>query len=434
MIRLHVTPVLTVITILASLGWWGVAASAWAAPITLVPNTLNMFRDTRGLNDVGLPQGDVFQYGASIQGGSLGSTLGAVYPPTGFTDPQVPCGPLTVDPNFCANATGFNAGRIASPWTFQFLNGPDALNVTGPALTTNSNAILDPVPFLVSVTISQGATPTTPIVSWAIPNTFSPDAYRLTIFDRSAPPLPNGTRDVIHADAIDPTATSYTIPATLSGGGSLVLNNNYSIGFQVIETRNHVPFTNNNAEILRRSNSFFAFTPSDASGPPNVHLPQVGPDTDPNDNRGPVYVFTIESVGPNSVTFIDPVVAVGYEYAIGLGDPNFASVLLPDVGDGVYDVVFNNLHHTVLADQQFFFPQGGVSAFTVLGIELSAELDPNDVNAFVTGLTFVSAGSFTGTMTPLTQQVPDGSVPLPATLLLLGGGVAAAMAMRAHRA
>src|SRR5262249_55950396 len=155
-------------------------------------------------------------------------------------------------------------------------------------------------------------------------------------------------------------------PATLSGGGSLSANNNYVINFQMIETRNHVPFTNSNAQMSRRSNSFFAFTPNNQTGPPNVHLPQVGPDQNPNDNRGPVYVFSIEQVGPNSVTFIDPVVAVGYEYAIGQGNPNFASVLLPDIGDGVYDVLLNNLHHTVLAGQQFFFPQGGVSAFTVL--------------------------------------------------------------------
>jgi hypothetical protein len=89
--------------------------SAQAAPITLVPNTLNMFRDTRGLNDVGIGQGDVFQYGANIQGGSQGSTLGAVYPPTGFTDPPANCAPLAVNPAMCANATPFNAGRTAQP-------------------------------------------------------------------------------------------------------------------------------------------------------------------------------------------------------------------------------------------------------------------------------------------------------------------------------
>ena len=200
-------------------------------------------------------------------------------------------------------------------------------------------------------------------------------------------------------------------------------NNNYSINFQVIETRNHDSFaSNNNALILRRSNSFFAFTPNNASGPPNVHLPQVAPDTNPNDNRGPVYIFSVVAVGPNSVTFIDPFVAIGYDYAIGQGDPNFASVLLPNVGDDVYDVIFGDIHNTVLADQQFFFPQGGVSAFSVRGIEVSAALDPGIVLAFITGLTFVSEGSFTGTMTPIVQFVPEATVPVPATILLLGAG------------
>src|SRR3990172_1852118 len=171
-------------TVLTFIALFVAAPPVSALPITLVPNTLNMFRDTRGINDVGIGQGDVFQYGANIQGGSLGSTLGAVYPPSGFTDPQAVCAPLTVSPSFCANSTGFNAGRIASPWTFQFRNGADALDVSGPALTTNSNAILNPVPFPVSVTITQGATAATPIISWLIPINFTPDAFPVQIFER----------------------------------------------------------------------------------------------------------------------------------------------------------------------------------------------------------------------------------------------------------
>ena len=44
---------------------------------------------------------------------------------------------------------------------------------------------------------------------------------------------------------------------------------------------------------------------------------------------------------------------------------------------------------------QFFFGAGGVSAFEVTGIDPSANLDPGNAGAFVTGLTFVSAGPFT---------------------------------------
>ena len=50
-------------------------------------------------------------------------------------------------------------------------------------------------------------------------------------------------------------------------------------------------------------------------------------------------------------------------------------------------------------------------------------LDPNNVNA----LTFVSEGHIAGPMTPLTQEIPDSVVPLPASLSLLGSGPGAAV-------
>jgi len=216
----------------------------------------------------------------------------------------------------------------------------------------------NPVPFPVSVTITAGATPTTPTINWVIPGGFVPDAYRVNIFDLDGLNLPNGLKNQIHGASFDAANTSYTIPATLSGGGSLQLNHNYSISFQVIDLRAGVTgaeWDGNNAFILNRSSSFFNFQPLAAGTPPNVNLPQVGVDSNPNDTFGAPYQFNIQVVGPNSVTFIDPQVDIGYDFAIGAGDPNFASVLLPDVGDGVYDLIFNNLHHSVLAGQQFFF-------------------------------------------------------------------------------
>ncbi len=70
---------------------------------------------------------------------------------------------------------------------------------------------------------------------------------------------------------------------------------------------------------------------------------------------------------------------------------------------------------------QFFFGGMGVDRFSIRGIEVSAGLDPNNVTAFITGLTFVSDGTFTGTMTPLT--VDTSAVPEPATMLRLGSGL-----------
>jgi len=79
----------------------------------------------------------------------------------------------------------------------------------------------------------------------------------------------------------------------------------------------------------------------------------------------------------------------------------------------------------VAAGAEFFFPAGGVSQFSVRGIEASAGLDPNDVTAFITGLTWVGLGEFTGTMTPVIQSVSPSPVPLPSGLLLLCVGLVA---------
>ena len=134
-----------------------------------------------------------------------------------------------------------------------------------------------------------------------------------------------------------------------------------------------------------------------------------------------VYQFNVGSVGPDSVTFIDPARAIGYIYDTGVGDPNFASVILPDVGGGVFDLSYLSTMLAIDAGNQYFFPIGGVSEFTVTGIDPSADLDPADTSAFVTGLTFVSDGSFTGTMTPITENVSAASE--PASFMLLASGL-----------
>ena len=194
---------------------------------------------------------------------------------------------------------------------------------------------------------------------------------------------------------------------------------NYVFQFEVIDRRDgqQLP-TSNNADILTRSSSYFDFSPPGGGAPPVIQLPTI-------DASG-VYHFNVGSVGPNSVTFIDPAVAVGYIYDVGQGDPNFASVLLPDVGGGHFDLSFllNGSEFSTMLDAgiQYFFPTGGVSEFEVTGLDPAAGIDPTNALAFVTGLTFVRDGPFTGTMTPLTAQV--GAVPEPGTLGLLVFGLA----------
>ena len=367
-----------------------------AAQVQVNPISINMFRHTRGANDVGLAQGDRLQFGANVTGGSLGTTIGGTYPPTGFTVTQSPCDPLAVNPNFCTRTTNYNANRLAQPWTIRFeKTGFDPLEVTAPPLLgVNSDSILQPVPFPVDVTIS-GSGSLTPTISWNIPGGFAPDGFRINIYDKRDHLGPDGRPDIIHSPELPNNATSYTLPAVFadSGGLSLVFGGLYTIDFQIVETRNHVPFVRN-ADILRSSSSYFAFSPLDNNAPPNVVLPTV---------VDGVYNFFVTLVGPNTVTFIDPPVAIGYDYAIGSGNPNFASVVLPEVGNNQFNLYSCDGASLGSASSNvaFNFAPGGVSCFRVRGIETSAGLNPQDATAFITGLTFVSEGSFTGTMTPI---------------------------------
>lgn len=133
----------------------------------------------------------------------------------------------------------------------------------------------------------------------------------------------------------------------------------------------------------------------------------------------------------NSPIFIDPVVAVGYDYIVSSG-PNFQSVLLPaNIGDGIYDLwtwnialgVFEDSGIDLVGGVAYDFGVGGVSRFSVRGIEASSGLDPNNTSAFVTGLTFTQAGQVDMTMTPVTFDTGDNDVPLPGTLLLVASAL-----------
>jgi hypothetical protein len=149
-----------------------------AAPITSITD-LNNFRNTQGINDVGNPQGDVFQYGANVvPNGDAGTRIFAVQGSTRVpaTGTNV-CSPLTTTPNFCAQSPAFNAA-LSGSWTLTFVNGPDQATAVTPPLTAAAAAGV--VPFPVSVTISGSGT--TPTLSWTIPASFTPDAIRVNVF------------------------------------------------------------------------------------------------------------------------------------------------------------------------------------------------------------------------------------------------------------
>lgn len=119
---------------------------------------------------------------------------------------------------------------------------------------------------------------------------------------------------------------------------------------------------------------------------------------------GGAYTFAVDVV-PDVPIFIDPPVAVGYDYAIGKRDPRIAKVQLPiGIGDSLYVVKVGGRKWVVAGGQWFDFrthgfPRG-VSDFRVSCIEAASGLDPANPQAFPTGLTFVGAGRFTGTQKP----------------------------------
>lgn len=163
---------------------------------------------------------------------------------------------------------------------------------------------------------------------------------------------------------------------------------------------------NLNGNTVNRSLTFFNFSPIMMESTTPVFLPSLSP--------GGVYNFDFDVTAGFPVT-IDPHVAIGYEYVIGEGDPRFATVTLPLVGDGIYDLVlFDNMDNPLpaiplMANVLFDFTTevgpSGVDKFLILGIEASASLDPADSTAFMTTLTFTGSGRFTGTMTPITESV-----------------------------
>lgn len=203
------------------------------------------------------------------------------------------------------------------------------------------------------------------------------------------------------------------------------------LNIQLIETRDHTPSSGNpNANISRRSSSFFDFTPLPNNAPPQVLLPTVSP------GPVPVYQFHDGGIVRGAFVFIDPFVALGYDYAIGKGDPNFASVLLPNLQSDPYLLSFvgepGGNPVPLLGGLEFFFPAGGVDHFSVRGINASDNLDPENVTAFITGLTFTADGSFTGTMTP--DPIQFVAAPEPSTLFLFTLGLAAVGALAVRRA
>ena len=370
----------------AALVW--VTSNVAAEPIAVTDPY--SFRDNRSANNAFGGPGDRLSFGAqSVVPDGYGGTTGSAT--QGSVTRSLTFLPFSTSPHHFSNSVPYNSD-LTGQWSLTFTNGGDTTNVRTPSVDAAPQ-----LPFASNVAISgSGLTPT---FSWAVPGGFALDGVRLQIWDLENR-LPDGTADDVHSVNFQGNPGSYTVPATFSSGKSLQEGHLYSFEISFAQTRG-VPL-GSNATLLTRSRSFFDFIPLAPNTPPNVFLPTVS--TGPN--QIPVYSFHVTVVEGQTI-FIDPVVAIGYDYAIGTGDPNFASVTLPTgIGDNSFDLyLFDGTNWVfkshITGGNTYTFDPGGVDRFRILGIEPSAGLDPQNPTAFITGLTFVSSGEFTGTMTPL---------------------------------
>jgi hypothetical protein len=380
-------------------GTGGVAA----APIS-VTNVFDIL-DSVSVNDIGLLTGnDLFLGSNQISPTGANGTTGTAQTTNTVTN-QIVNANLgfrgdTAFPNQVSGRIPDDPG-LRGPWTLTFRNGSDTTAVTTPSLVG-----VTALPFASSVTISgSGANPT---FNWTNPP--AADRVFINIVDKDRPRPSGGFDDVLNM-GLPAGATSFTVPTQLAGGLTLDPNHHYAIEISATKLRDpSQPLMHSNE--LAISRAILNFNVLSASSPPNVYLPSVDP--------AGGYHFNV-AVVRGQLVFIDPAVAIGYKYAVGAGDPRFTSVVLPAVGDNLYTLSFlqgpSLIQQLIMANTPFVFPDGGVQAFDVTGIEVSAGLDPLNVTAFVTGLTFADDGQFTGTMDPIVT-------PEPGTLLLLGSSAA----------
>jgi PEP-CTERM motif len=381
-----------------------------------------------------LPNGDAMNNGVGVATTGTATTINTAtnlsvtrtipFDP-GPVDPYFYQGIFTITNNPIGNR---NPANLMNPWTITFSNPATSNGSVSDTISLQGGEI----PFVNSVTLS--GTSAAPTFSWSPPpNNTTVNGYKIDIYQNNlvsnVPPLNSG---VVVSKDLPATATSYTVnPAdfTVHGFGFMA-NTDYTLAIVARQTRDNMPATpaQNDVNAVSFAYSSFRTLPN---GTPPVNLPTVT-----LVGNQVVFGFSL-AVQPGITYYLDPEVATGYIYQIGAGNPNIASVSLPDIGNPApYDLYLWNgsnfaFDQMLAADTVFDFAPGGVSEFEVLGVDPALGIDPNNTTAFITGLTFESAGNFTGTMTPVTVDVA--AAPEPGSLALLASGLFGLVARRYRR-
>jgi hypothetical protein len=395
---------LALMTIVASCSIAGSAtANATTTPTFNISSIFN-FIQNQGANDGGFLSGVSDNFGIFVSPvgtqpapSADGTSVTAVQ---GGFQTHVPYFFSTANPTEFVRSLPFPAfSNLTGSWTFDLtnptINGglPVVSAPTQPLITTT------PPPFVNSVLLTPNAL--TPTLQWTLPVGYTPNAQSIFIYDKSQQ-TPNGLVPLVYTAnsiGVGPSNAPQTWTAQGVFGsrhGELSTSDNYIISIQLDQAN---PTT---GALEGRSRTYVNFNLSALTTP--VYVPTIA--------ANGAYQFDI-GVTTGQVYPIDPSVAIGFDYAIGAGNPNFATVLLPAVqGNDAYTITWDNGQETaeVLGGDPFSFLATdplGVSAFIVTGISEADGVDPSSGTDFVTDLTFVGNGQFTGTMTPITANVPE---------------------------
>ncbi len=396
--------------------------SAIAVPVTITTPFINLEND--GINSNGFSAGQFFRVGANSIAPNANAattvTSSTVNTVTNATVTRsVNFNPSPLLPNFFSSKYSINLA-LFGPYTLTATNG---VNTASATLQLPAGTAI--APFVQS--ISLAGTAANPTFTWSAPPATTVNGYRINIYDKSLQ-VGNNNGQVVGIN-VAPTVTAYTVKAsdfTVLGNG-LTNGKNYTIEIGLIQTRDGTSTNLQNDNLASISRSYADFTPTLGGGPP-VNLPVV--------LSNGSFKFNV-AVVPGVTYYIDPLVATGYDYQIGAGDPNFRTVTLPTGISSSFNLLTkdsggNLVFATALAGGQTYdFGVGGVSFFEVTGINTAANLNPLDTTAFVTALTFTGSGVFSGTQTPIVTDT--GAVPLPTTVLLIAIGFIGIFGIRKNR-
>jgi hypothetical protein len=322
--------------------------SAQATTITtpsLTANSIFLQYYNVGPNNLDFSSGERIRYGATsvVPNGSGGTTGTATTTnvatgktitrnihfetspatPNFFTGGIELCGQAST--GACTAKGNNNPANLTNPWTITFSNPGTTPNQISKTLSLVGGEI----PFVNSITLS--GTGSAPTFSWTPPPGVTVDGYRVNIYQNSLETFDSKGNIVdtgqVTSRNLDPSVHSYTVTsADFTHGVALAYNTQYTIEIGVLQTRNGstTDLGNGNVSSISKVYSNFELLPTNS---PPVNLP-----TTTLQGGKVTYGFNL-TVAPNVTYFLDPNVATGYIYKIGAGDPNFASVDLPNIGN-----------------------------------------------------------------------------------------------------